>query len=216
MGIKFSCECGKHFSASEEHAGKQIRCPKCGRALKVPALEAFPSEAKQAPEASEPEMPQGEEARSEEALPEASGAEEPKPEWPEPTAAAFPPPARPRVVVPAHAKPGALVPLTIFLCVVALGVSIGGFFVYLKTAKEIDRLNKRVVALERQQHRLEVSVRALKELVASRPAKQAKPQAQVNITDPKLNALLKMGLEAMGQHNKAIQELLDDPTGAKK
>lgn len=216
MGIKFSCECGKHFSASEEHSGKQIRCPKCGRSLRVPSAQGPASGVKTPDEASEQATPAPQEPPLEQKPADVPEAEALAADWPEPVAIPVPAPTWPRVATRARAKPGALVPLAIFLCVVALGVSIGGFFVYLKTAKEIDRLNKRVADIERQQAKLSASIRALRELAAARPAPQPRAQAPARATDPKIDALLKMGLEAMGQHNKAIQDLLDDPTGTKK
>ncbi|MBI4614059.1 MAG: SUMF1/EgtB/PvdO family nonheme iron enzyme [Planctomycetes bacterium] len=37
MAVRFSCPCGKHLSAPESAAGKPSRCPRCGRAVVVPA-----------------------------------------------------------------------------------------------------------------------------------------------------------------------------------
>ena len=37
MAIPFRCECGKRLQAKDELAGRRIRCPDCGRTLKVPA-----------------------------------------------------------------------------------------------------------------------------------------------------------------------------------
>src|SRR5262249_55832712 len=40
MAIKFSCgSCGKKFTAKDEHAGRQSKCPACGWGIVVP----FPS-----------------------------------------------------------------------------------------------------------------------------------------------------------------------------
>jgi hypothetical protein len=36
MAIHVSCVCGKHFEAGDQHAGKQTRCPGCGRPLLIP------------------------------------------------------------------------------------------------------------------------------------------------------------------------------------
>src|SRR5262249_32988344 len=36
MAIHFACECGKKLAAREEFAGRQMKCPQCGRALAIP------------------------------------------------------------------------------------------------------------------------------------------------------------------------------------
>jgi DNA-directed RNA polymerase subunit RPC12/RpoP len=41
MLIQFTCECGQQLQAREEHAGRVIRCPKCGHESTVPAREAI-------------------------------------------------------------------------------------------------------------------------------------------------------------------------------
>jgi regulation of enolase protein 1 (concanavalin A-like superfamily) len=38
MAIVFSCECGKQFRAQEKHAGKQMRCRRCGATITIPQL----------------------------------------------------------------------------------------------------------------------------------------------------------------------------------
>jgi hypothetical protein len=40
LTIKFKCACGKHFQAKKEYAGKQAKCPSCGRMLKIPQQSA--------------------------------------------------------------------------------------------------------------------------------------------------------------------------------
>jgi WD40 repeat protein len=42
MSIEIACTCGKRYQAHDDHAGREARCPACGRALVVPhqALEA--------------------------------------------------------------------------------------------------------------------------------------------------------------------------------
>ena len=37
MPIKAACQCGQSFNARDELAGKTVKCPKCGGALKIPA-----------------------------------------------------------------------------------------------------------------------------------------------------------------------------------
>ncbi len=37
MPIKVACQCGQQFNARDELAGKTVKCPKCGGALKIPA-----------------------------------------------------------------------------------------------------------------------------------------------------------------------------------
>jgi hypothetical protein len=37
MPIKVACQCGQSFNARDELAGKTVKCPKCGGALKIPA-----------------------------------------------------------------------------------------------------------------------------------------------------------------------------------
>ncbi|GEM_PF-5438137 len=37
MAIAFSCACGKTLKAKDEWAGKKIKCPSCGQAVKIPA-----------------------------------------------------------------------------------------------------------------------------------------------------------------------------------
>lgn len=37
MPIVFSCRCGKKLQASDEHAGKSVRCPNCKQVVKIPA-----------------------------------------------------------------------------------------------------------------------------------------------------------------------------------
>src|SRR5438132_8504721 len=36
MAIVITCQCGASFRAKDELAGKQVRCPKCERAITVP------------------------------------------------------------------------------------------------------------------------------------------------------------------------------------
>jgi hypothetical protein len=38
MAIVFSCECGKQFRAQDKHAGKQMRCRRCGATITIPQL----------------------------------------------------------------------------------------------------------------------------------------------------------------------------------
>jgi len=40
MTIALSCPCGKNISVKDEAAGKQVRCPACGKALRIPSEEA--------------------------------------------------------------------------------------------------------------------------------------------------------------------------------
>ena len=37
MPIKIACQCGQGFQAPDNLAGKQVRCPKCGNPLSIPA-----------------------------------------------------------------------------------------------------------------------------------------------------------------------------------
>jgi hypothetical protein len=37
MTIDFACKCGKALRAQEDHAGKRVQCPQCGRVLLIPA-----------------------------------------------------------------------------------------------------------------------------------------------------------------------------------
>jgi len=36
--IQVQCQCGKHFKAGDEHAGKRAKCPACGQMLLIPKL----------------------------------------------------------------------------------------------------------------------------------------------------------------------------------
>lgn len=38
MSIAVTCECGKKLRAKDQAAGKQVRCPGCGRAVQVPSV----------------------------------------------------------------------------------------------------------------------------------------------------------------------------------
>ncbi len=40
MAITFSCECGKQMTAKDEFAGRKIKCPKCGKVVRIPAQAA--------------------------------------------------------------------------------------------------------------------------------------------------------------------------------
>src|SRR5437899_3224722 len=40
MTIALSCPCGKNISVKDEAAGKQVRCPACRKALRIPSEEA--------------------------------------------------------------------------------------------------------------------------------------------------------------------------------
>jgi prepilin-type processing-associated H-X9-DG protein len=42
MAISFSCECGQQMQATEEHAGRRTRCPKCDRDVMIPSIEGAP------------------------------------------------------------------------------------------------------------------------------------------------------------------------------
>lgn len=35
--IEFACECGEPLAAAPEHAGKRVKCPRCGELLAVPS-----------------------------------------------------------------------------------------------------------------------------------------------------------------------------------
>src|SRR5262245_36538037 len=37
MAIDFACKCGKPLRAQDDHAGKRVQCPHCGRVLLIPA-----------------------------------------------------------------------------------------------------------------------------------------------------------------------------------
>ena len=190
MAIKFSCQCGKRFSASDEHAGKQVRCPKCGSSLQVPELEQDPLALAVEPELLEPN----------------------------PLPNAFPPPASTSVTIPPVSKPSALIPITIFLCVVALGVSIGGFFVYLKTAKELDKLNRRVAQMEREQKTMRDKVQAMQVLLAKKPARPAAaPAVQLpsGISDKAIKDLLGTFLKSQTERQGLVNELLNELDGGK-
>jgi len=39
MAIKFKCDCGKALSARVVYAGKKVRCPECGKKVRVPEPE---------------------------------------------------------------------------------------------------------------------------------------------------------------------------------
>ncbi len=41
MAIQFACACGQQLQIGDEHAGKQTRCPACGREMTVPQPAAF-------------------------------------------------------------------------------------------------------------------------------------------------------------------------------
>ncbi len=43
MPIKVACKCGQTFAAKDELAGKAVKCPKCGKPLKVPAATKKPA-----------------------------------------------------------------------------------------------------------------------------------------------------------------------------
>lgn len=46
MPIAFDCACGRHFSVSDEYAGKRTKCPSCAAQLVVPTPEpAFDEDA---------------------------------------------------------------------------------------------------------------------------------------------------------------------------
>ena len=194
MAIKFTCQCGKRFSASDEHAGRQVRCPKCGSSLKVPELEQDPLGLAIEPEPLESELPPS----------------------------AFPPPVSPAVTIPpvSRSKPSALIPITIFLCVVALGVSIGGFFVYLKTAKELDKLNRCVAKMERDQKAMDDKIQAMQVLLAKKPAQPAPvkaPNVQLppGLTDKTINSLLETILKSQGQQRKLMEDVFKDIDGTR-
>src|SRR5262245_15283945 len=36
MSIRFACGCGRKLTAREEFAGRQMKCPQCGRELAIP------------------------------------------------------------------------------------------------------------------------------------------------------------------------------------
>jgi hypothetical protein len=36
MSIDFACKCGKQLRAQEDHAGKRVQCPGCGRIVEIP------------------------------------------------------------------------------------------------------------------------------------------------------------------------------------
>lgn len=40
MPIAVGCQCGQRFAAPDHLAGKQVKCPKCGSALNIPAVQA--------------------------------------------------------------------------------------------------------------------------------------------------------------------------------
>jgi len=40
MSIHIACDCGKEFAVAEKYAGRQGKCPGCGRILTVPSLAA--------------------------------------------------------------------------------------------------------------------------------------------------------------------------------
>lgn len=43
--IEFACECGEPLAAAPEHAGKRVKCPRCGDLLAVPSGDAEPEPA---------------------------------------------------------------------------------------------------------------------------------------------------------------------------
>ena len=54
MPIKFKCSCGQVLSVSSKLAGKTGKCPKCSKALKIPAPKAGAAKAKAKPAAAKP------------------------------------------------------------------------------------------------------------------------------------------------------------------
>lgn len=36
MAVTFNCSCGQPLTAADEHAGRQVQCPKCGQMTAVP------------------------------------------------------------------------------------------------------------------------------------------------------------------------------------
>lgn len=185
MSIKFSCECGKSLSVRDEHAGKKVRCPACGQPTRVPDQESI------------------------------SLAAEPTPEpMPGPDFGAAPAAPASSVVLPPVAKTSPLVPVAVFLCIVALLVSVGGLLVYLKTAKEIDTINRKVSKLENDHKLLKASVTAVLRRKAAPPA-QAKAPQQPSIDMKNVESLLKAAVGGQIEHQKAINELLDGLEGKK-
>ena len=43
MGISVRCQCGSSVEADEDHAGKRVLCPRCGRPLRLPASHREPA-----------------------------------------------------------------------------------------------------------------------------------------------------------------------------
>ncbi|MEW6359552.1 MAG: PH domain-containing protein [Planctomycetota bacterium] len=46
MAIKFKCDCGKPLSARVVYAGRRVRCPECGKKVRVPEPEEVEGEPK--------------------------------------------------------------------------------------------------------------------------------------------------------------------------
>jgi len=131
---------------------------------------------------------------------------------PEPDFGAPPAAAPSSVVLPPVAKTSPLVPVTVFLCVVALLVSVGGLFVYLKTAKEMDTLKRKMSKLETDHKLLKASVSAVLRRKPT-PAPQARAPQQPSIDMKSVEALLKAAVGGQIEHQKAINELLDGLEG---
>jgi hypothetical protein len=41
MPITFTCSCGEPLTANERDAGQEVRCPKCGNGLRIPAADVL-------------------------------------------------------------------------------------------------------------------------------------------------------------------------------
>jgi len=64
MQVKFRCPCGARLSVASRHAGRTVRCPKCGRRVVAGATPAHESESAGQASASAPAPPQPSSAQS--------------------------------------------------------------------------------------------------------------------------------------------------------
>jgi len=39
MAIAFKCKCGRSMKVRDENAGKKVRCPDCGKGVRIPVLD---------------------------------------------------------------------------------------------------------------------------------------------------------------------------------
>ncbi|MEO1525267.1 MAG: hypothetical protein AAFX06_07505 [Planctomycetota bacterium] len=59
MPIQVSCKCGKSLTVKDQFAGKAVKCPSCGQALRVPGGQAGPAQPAAQPAAAPAAQPVG-------------------------------------------------------------------------------------------------------------------------------------------------------------